>query len=175
MINGLELNEPATDSAEGHARSLHGLNTAAVYGIWQRALELRHTDPEGAIASARSLLERVCRLVLDERGIAYSDALDVSVLMKMTVEQLNLAPAGASETAFKRMLASAATVVDRLGSLRNKIAGARGDRERPVKPSAHHAQLAVNIAGTAAIFIVETWEARVEEEFFELIDDSKGG
>lgn len=175
MTHGLESNEPAADSAEGRARSLHGLDAAGVYGIWQKALERRHTDPQGAIASSHGLLEKVCKLVLYERGIAYSEALDLPVLMKMTVEQLDLAPTGASETALKRMLGSAAAVVEGLCSPRSKIATARRGGERPVKPSAHHAQLAANIAGAAALFVVETWEARIEEEFFELIDDSKGG
>lgn len=175
MTHDLESNEPATDNAEGRGRLLHDLDTPGVYGIWQKALERRHTDPESAISSARSLLEKVCRLVLDERGIAYSAALDLPVLMKMTVEQLKLAPTGAPEMAFKRMLGSAAAVVDELCSMRNKIGDARSEGERPAKLSARHAQVAANIAGMAAIFVIETWEARVEEEFFELIDDSKGG
>jgi abortive infection Abi-like protein len=170
MTHGLESNE----NAEGRARLLHGLDAAGVYGIWQKALERRHADPEGAITSARGLLEKVCRLVLDEKGIAYSEALDLPVLMKMTVEQLNFAPTGASEMTFKRMLSSAAAVVEGLCSLRNKIGDARGEGEGSTKPSARHAQVAANIAGAAAIFVVETWEARVEEEFFEVIDDSKG-
>jgi hypothetical protein len=174
MTHGLELNEFATDDAEGRARLPHGLGTAGVHGVWQKALERRHTDPEGAITSARALLEKVCRLVLDERGIAYSEGLDLPVLMKMTVEQLKLAPAGSSDMSFKRMLGNAAAVVEGLCSLRNKIGNAGAEGERPVKPSARHAQLAANIAGMAAIFVVETWEARVEEEFFEMIDDSKG-
>jgi hypothetical protein len=162
MIHGFETSEFATEDAESRARLAHGLDTAGVYGAWQRALERRHTDPEGAIVGARALLKQVCELVLDERGIDYSAGLDLPVLMKMTVEQLNLAPAGSSEMPFKRMLGSAAALLEGLSS-------------RPVKPLAHHAQLAANAAGTAALFIVETWEARVEEEFFEFIDDSKGG
>jgi hypothetical protein len=171
MTNGLESNEPATDG-EGRARLMHGLDTAGVSAIWQKALEGRHTDPEGVITSARTLLEQVCRHVLEERGIAYSETLDLPVLMNMTIEQLDLAPAGASETAFKRMLGSAASVVEGLCSLRND---GLGDRKRRVKPSARHAQLAANMAGAAALFIVEAWETRVEEDFLEMIDDSKGG
>jgi hypothetical protein len=76
------------------------------------------------------------------------------------------------------MLNSAAAVVEGLCSLRSKIGDARSDGEGSTKPSARdarHAQVAANVAGAAAIFVVETWEARVEEEFFEVIDDSKGG
>ena len=107
MTNALEPNQSGTTDGESRGRLPLGLDTAGVYGLWQKALELRHTDPPGAIASARDLLERVCRLVLDDRDIAYSEALDLPVLMKMMVEQLNFAPAGASQTTFKRMLGSA--------------------------------------------------------------------
>jgi hypothetical protein len=31
------------------------------------------------------------------------------------------------------------------------------------------------MAGAAATFIIETWEARVEDDFLDLIDESKGG
>ena len=175
MIHGFETNDLAIEDAEGRLRLPRGLDTAGVYGVWQKVLERRHTDPEGAIVGAHALLEQVCRLVLDERGIAYSQGLDLPVLMKMTAEQLDIAPAGSSEMPFKRMLGSAAALLEGLGSLRNKIGKVSRTGERPVQPLARHAQLAANVAGMAALFIVETWEARVEEEFFEFIDDSKGG
>jgi hypothetical protein len=31
------------------------------------------------------------------------------------------------------------------------------------------------VAGATALFIVESWELRVEEEFLDMLDDSKGG
>ena len=163
---------PADSSA---ADRLQGVETAAVYALWQRALERRHTDPEGAIASARMLLETVCRHVLDERGVSYAETLDLPALMKMTAEQLDVAPTRHVQAAFRRMLWDTASVIDGLGARRNGIGDAHGDREPRAKPSARHAQLAVNMAGAAAIFVVETWEARVEEDFLDMIDDSKGG
>ena len=175
MTNGIDQSNSATNDAEGRARLLQGLETAGVYAVWQKALERRHRDPAGTITSARTLLETVCKHVLDERGIAYSQTLDLPVLMKMTVEQLDLAPTGTSEIAFKRMLGSAASVVEGLCAPRNKIDDSLGHGKRPVKPSARHAQLAANMAGAAALFIVETWETRVEEDFLDMIDDSKGG
>ncbi len=36
--------------------------------IWKKALERRHSDPDGAITSARTLLETVCKRILDEAG-----------------------------------------------------------------------------------------------------------
>jgi hypothetical protein len=44
--------------------------------------------------------------------------------------------------------------------LRNKIGDAHGKGKAAVKPAARHAQLAVNLAGAMATFIVETWRER---------------
>ncbi|MFZ8631725.1 abortive phage resistance protein, partial [Klebsiella quasipneumoniae subsp. similipneumoniae] len=37
-----------------------------VHNVWIKALERRHADPEGAITSARTLLETVCKHILDD-------------------------------------------------------------------------------------------------------------
>jgi hypothetical protein len=48
---------------------LSRLSPEAVQTVWQRALERRISDPEGAITAARSLLEAVCKHVLDDLGV----------------------------------------------------------------------------------------------------------
>jgi hypothetical protein len=131
-----------------------------VHSVWQKALDRRHTDPEGAITSARTLLETVCKRVLDETGIPYNDKEDLSALYKMVAMQLQIAPSQHTEETFRRILGGATSVVEGLGSLRNKIGDAHGRGGKPVRPSARHAQLAVNLAGAMATFIVETWIAR---------------
>ncbi len=36
---------------------------------WRKALDRRHDDPDGAITAARSLLESVCKRILDELSV----------------------------------------------------------------------------------------------------------
>jgi hypothetical protein len=132
----------------------------AVHKIWMKALERRHTDPEGAITSARTLLETVCKHVLDETGTDYDDSADLPALYKAVATKLKIAPSQHTEDAFKRILGGATSVVEGLGSLRNKIGDAHGHGKKAVRPSTRHAQLAVNLAGAMATFIVETWNER---------------
>ena len=146
----------------------------SVYAAWQKALGRRHTDPEGAITSARTLLETVCKHVLDEMKIPYADSADLPALYKATAEKLDLAPSQYSEDAFRRILGGATSVVEGLGSLRNKIGDAHGHGKRPVKPSARHAHLAVNMAGAAATFIVETYEDRLEAFLVSVMEKQPG-
>ncbi|MCH7550913.1 MAG: abortive infection family protein, partial [Proteobacteria bacterium] len=57
----------------------------------------------------------------------------------------------------KAILGACQTVVQNLGTLRNKIGDAHAQGRRPIKPKARHAELAVNLAGTMAAFLVSTW------------------
>jgi Abortive infection C-terminus len=139
---------------------LEGFDTAGVHAVWTKALDRRETDPEGAITTARTLLETVCKHILDELETTYEDGMDLPKLYRATVEALNLAPSQHTEPVFKQVLGGCIAVVEGLGSLRNRLSDAHGKGRAPVKPAARHAELAVNLAGTMASFLVATWEAR---------------
>jgi hypothetical protein len=148
--------------AEAAAEVLQKLSSDAVHAAWRRALERRGDDPEGAITLARSLLESVCKHVLDDMGQTYPADADIPKLYRLASEQLLLAPSQHSEEAFKRILGGCTSVVEGLGTLRNRLGDAHGGGPRQVRPATRHAELAVNLAGTMAMFIVATWEARKE-------------
>jgi hypothetical protein len=160
---------PLIDFLEGANRApvdpvasdvLQNFDADGVHKVWGKALERRHTDPDGAITSARTLLETVCKRILDETGTEYDDKDDLPALYKAVAMKLNIAPSQHTEDTFKRILGGATSVVEGLGSLRNKIGDAHGQGKKAVRPSARHAQLAVNLAGAMATFIVETWNDR---------------
>ena len=139
---------------------LGAFSADGVAAVWRKASERRDSDPEGAITAARTLLETVCKTVLDEGRVSYTDTDDLPRLYRSTSEFLNLAPSQHTEELFRRILGGCTSVVEGLGALRNKVGDAHGRGKRPVRPLARHAHLAVNLAGTMATFIVESWLAR---------------
>lgn len=140
--------------------SLEKFDSDSVHHAWSKAVERRATDPEGAITAARTLLESVCKRILDERATPYDPDSDLPGLFRLTAKELNLAPSQHSETVFKQILGGCTAVVEGLGALRNRLSDAHGQGKRPVRPAARHAELAVNLAGAMATFLVATWEAR---------------
>jgi hypothetical protein len=136
------------------------IDSQSISELWQKALDRRHEDPEGAITAARTLLESVCKHILDECGVEYGDIADLPKLYGLTSKQLNLAPSQHTEDAFKKILGGAHSVVDGLANLRNRLGDAHGQGKRPVKPLSRHAELAVNMAGTMASFLLATFEAK---------------
>jgi hypothetical protein len=139
---------------------LVSFDAEGVHRAWEKALERRRSDPEGAITSARTLVETVCKRILDETDKPYAENDDLPKLYHAVAEALALAPSRQTEPTFKAILGSCQNIVNSLGTLRNKIGDAHGKGGRPVKPSARHAALAVNLAGAMATFLVETHAER---------------
>jgi len=164
LIASLEQNiivaQPADDDIFA---ILINFDTEQVHIAWQKALERRNQDPEAAITMARTLIESVCKHILDEAGISHSDKDDLPKLYKETAKQLNLAPEQHQEEVFKQILGGCQTVIQGLGTLRNKLSDAHGKGKKAIKPSPRHAALAVNLAGSMAAFLVATWEERLSK------------
>jgi hypothetical protein len=151
------LGSPADDAI---SQALADFDPDTVHARWTQALDRRDTDPAGAITLARTLLEDVCKWIIVEAGETFEEKDDLPVLYRQLAKILNLAPDGHTEPVFKQILGSCQSVVESLGSLRNKISDAHSPGPKRVKPAARHAQLAVNLSGTMATFLVSTWEVR---------------
>jgi hypothetical protein len=152
-FEALPLDALVTNDAEA-------LSSDSVAGAWTKALERRTTDPEGAITAARTLLESVCKTILDDAGEAYGTKDDLPKLYRKAAQTLTLAPTDYADEQIKRILGGATTVVEGVGSLRNEHGDAHGKGRASYRLSERHAALAVNMAGTMALFLMQTFEAR---------------
>lgn len=147
------------------SEGLKTFDEAGVHAIWAKALERRLIDPEGAITAARTLLESVCKHILDEQLATYDkQKIELPELYKLTSQELNIAPSQHTVEIFKQILGGVHSVVVGLGALRNKLGDAHGQGKSPVKPAPRHAALAVNLAGATAVFLIETWQFKLESE-----------
>jgi hypothetical protein len=154
--------ESPSDQIAGHTIRESGQDY--ITSEWEKCLQRRVTDPEGAITSARSLLESVLKHILDELSESYKSSDDLPSLFRKAAKKLNLSPEQHTEEVFKQILGGVTSVVNGFASLRNRYGDSHGKDKKYVKPSERHAKLAVNIAGALASFILETFEKRLQEE-----------
>ncbi|MCB4759070.1 MAG: abortive infection family protein [Sulfurovum sp.] len=133
-------------------------NESHIHEQWKKALERKNSDPEGAITTARTLIESILKYILDEKNIEYNDNTDLSELYKEVAKSLNLAPEQHQEQIFKQILGGANGIISGLGSLRNKLGDAHGKGKMSIKPKERHGELAVNLAGTMALFLYKTFK-----------------
>jgi len=142
------------------AETLSKVDADHVRDAWQKALDRRAEDPDGAITTARTLMETVCKCILDNLRVGYDAAADLPKLYRAVAENLDLAPDRNMEDIFRRIFGACQAVVEGLGALRNRIGDSHGQGKDPIRPDARHAELAVNLAGTMSTFLVATWEAK---------------
>ncbi|MYC39301.1 MAG: abortive infection family protein [Chloroflexi bacterium] len=150
------------DDAPSHvaiSEALQDFDANNIQRDWVKALDRLNGDAEGAITSARTLLESVCKHILEQTETPYEDDLDLPALYRKTSLQLNLAPEQHSEQIFKQILGGCTSITNGLAGLRNRLGDAHGQGSNRVRPARRHAELAVNVAGAMAVFLVETWNA----------------
>jgi len=131
---------------------------AHIHSQWQKALDRKQTDVDGAITIARTLLESTLKHILDELNIKFNDGADLPDLYKEVAKTLKLAPEQHHEQIFKQILGGASSIVTGLGALRNKLGDAHGKSKKAIKPSERHSELAVNLAGIMATFLFKTFK-----------------
>jgi hypothetical protein len=151
--------EPSIPSADLIDHTLQTFDKAHVHSAWQKALERQSSDPEAALTSSRTLLETTCKHILDRLGVPYSDAADLPELYSSVAKNLDLSPSQHTEQIFKQILGGCHSVVQGIGSLRNKLGNAHGKGAASFAPAPRHPALAVNLSGAMAVFLVESYEA----------------
>lgn len=152
--------ESRAPSDSAISATIQATSLSSIQEAWHKALDRRANDAEGAITAARTLLESVCKHVLDSAGETYDDSAELPKLYAMTAKQLNLSPSQHTEQLFKQILGGCQTVVEGLGAMRNRHSDAHGKDVTGTKPAPRHAELAVNLSGAMATFLLQTWEAR---------------
>ncbi len=141
----------AVPCAKEMSEVLAHFNAENVHAAWAKANERKGSDPEGAVTAARTLLETVCKHLLDELGAEYGSHPDLPELYSLVAKKMKLSPSQHTEKAFKQILW-------RLFIRNRRTWFIAQQTRRCTRPG--HAGLAVNLAGAMAMFLVETWEAR---------------
>ena len=158
LLDALEK-QNSTPAECNISMSLKKFDQDSIYSYWQKALERKDTDPDGAITISKSLVEGVCKHILDLQNIDYKNDHDLIQLYKMASQALNLDAGQHGDETTKKILSGCSAVIRGLAELRNAFGDAHGKSiARRRKPSARHAELAINLSGTMASFLAQTYE-----------------
>lgn len=133
----------------------------------ERATRNAEDDPEDAVTAACATLEAVCRSILLELKLDLPAKKDVSALVRAVQDPLGLSPGRTDLPALvagdiRKILSGLTTATEGIGALRTHGGDAHG-RER-----GHHridpriARLAIHASSTLALFLIETWERKMQ-------------
>lgn len=121
---------------------------------------LAEGDPEDAITAACSMVEGVCKCLLDLLGKPYPADKSILPLAREVSRHLSLSPERDVPADIKQILGGLASVAGGIGSLRTHAGDAHGRGRGAPRVDARVARLAVHAASTLALFLIETWQAR---------------
>ena len=111
-------------------------------------------DFEGAITNARSLLESICKYILDDSGTEYNHKADLPDLYKEASKLLNMHPSQHVQAAFKQILSGCFSIVQGFAAVRNDLGDAHGkSKKKHYKPDKRHAEFVVGTAKIVAEFM----------------------
>lgn len=140
---------------------VEALDLDSVQRDFQRAVEQSEADPEGAITSACSTIESVCKCLLDHMKQPYPSKQDVGHLAAEVQRHLNLAPDRPDvDQDVRRILGGFSNVSAGIGSLRTHAGDAHGRGKQVTRVDSRIARLAIHSASTVALFLIETWQEK---------------
>lgn len=142
------------------SEALDVFNSSYMQEVWAKALARREADPEGAVTSARTLLETLCKHILDAAGTKYDEGLPLPKLYRLAAGVLDIAPTDHTEPIFKSLFQACAEIVDSIGRLRNHLSDSHGRGPFGTMPDWRHAELAVNLSGAIATYLAAVWKGR---------------
>jgi len=141
-----------------YSEPIKEFNLERVEKEYSKCFERSKQDPEGAITSARSLLESVCKHILDGAGEEYKGKEELQDLYKKAARMIRLAPEQHKEQVFKQTLQGCISVVEGLASMRNAYSDSHGKSKHVVIPKERHAKLAIGLACSMALFLLQSLE-----------------
>lgn len=122
-------------------------------------------DPELAIGSAKEFVESICKTILNDRKIEYSQDDNLQKLVKKCTKELKLDPDGMPEStkaldSIKPLLGSLGTIAHMTAELRGQFGTGHGKHANTKGLGPRHARLAVGSAASLGIFLYETFIQR---------------
>lgn len=138
-------------------RDLGGVNAE-----FERALTSIDGDPGAAATAACAIVEALCKVIIQDEGLAMPRDQSLLPLWKVVQRELGLDPGSIEDTDLQQVLSGLTSVMHGLGSLRTHAGSAHGRGRSQYRLAPRHARLVVNSAHTLVVFVLDTWDARRE-------------
>lgn len=160
QIYGTSLSRPTRSLAERLKRG----EFKELEAEYDRAYSAVEGDPPAAVTAACSILESLCKTIIDEEALCMPSKQTLVPLWNTVMKHLGLSPADKADDDIKRILQGLISVADGVASLRTHAGSAHGrsssTKTKQYKVASRHARLAVHAAHTMALFAWETWNQR---------------
>lgn len=162
QLNGHIVNSGASVAVKTLADFLKIGDYASVEVEFQRAITQIDTDPHAAITAASSIIESLCKIIIESSLLEMPNNQSILPLWKIVQTELCLNTNQVVNDDLRKMLQGLASIIDSIGAFRTHIGSAHGRGITPPSITAADARLAVNSSHTIVIYLMEKWKAKRE-------------
>jgi Abortive infection C-terminus len=122
---------------------------------WREAQVNVIVNPDLAVHAAGTMVEGVCKHILDSKQISYKEQNELPKLVEAVCKSLRLNHSNGKSDPTDRITSGLNTVLHNVGTLRNVRSNAHGRGEEYVKATQMQARLAVNAAGVIVMYLLD--------------------
>lgn len=119
--------------------------------LWTKAKSRAIGDPDGAITASKTMIESLCKIIIDESGDTYTNKDDFTSLYCKAVSQFDFAPNTQTETEYRKLAGACSTIINSISCIRNRESDSHASDKIA---ETLQAKFVVNIAGSIALFLV---------------------
>jgi hypothetical protein len=153
-------NLPLRDLDGGLVAAAKKLNFGIVIEHWQEAQAALGVDPADATTRASSLIETLCKHILDAKKLPLPAKESIQPLYSAAAKALAVSPEQQETTHLKAIAGGMNTVVGGIGALRTHAGTAHGKGPGNTPITFEQARLAVNSAGVLATYLMDMLSAQ---------------
>lgn len=150
----IELSGQPTPADDTFTDILKRIPSYNIREKWEKALHRRITDPSGAITAARSLLEATLKWIIEQRGGQPTES--NKELFNRAIDMLGIEVKGKP---IEKAINGLSSIIWGIGDMRNNHGDAHGAASKSTPPTVSEAGFCVNLAGAAALFLLEVFES----------------
>lgn len=162
IASQLGLYKSKTIASENLVQYLTDKGYKAAHEDFERAMSFIESDPEQAMGSSSSILESICKGILERLSKPIPKDQTLKSLVKATYSEMNLSPESHADPDIKQVLGGIANAAVGIGVIRTKYSSFHGrtDSSKKFRLTARHARLAVGSSAVLGCFLVETYLER---------------
>jgi hypothetical protein len=128
---------------------------------WQKSRERVFYDSEGAITSAKTMLESLLKYIADKCRISYNNDIDLPKLYGIVSNQLGISAKSQVNDINRKFFGATHSIIQSVGELRNKVGDAHGKGFNDTGTSTTQAEYAVNLAGVVANYLIRMYDSYI--------------
>jgi hypothetical protein len=156
---------------------LHNENYNSVRDAANRLNERLEADArtsDGVFTASRTLIETVCKTLLDLLDIEYDNDADLADISKQLLKSLDLHPSTQTELSLKQMCQGAINMINGIGSIRNSHGDAHGTGQVAEQLPFHNAELSAYLTYAVTRYCIQAYEAKIaRKRGADLTDDEE--